>query len=81
VRLSRCSGSYARAAVQQSGVHRIVLYNSIFQADDQLVVSQHAYGISDEHAPVHYLRSADDGDLVATYLDAFDRIWAGALSL
>jgi transcriptional regulator with XRE-family HTH domain len=62
-------------------LHRAVLYNSIYQADDQLLVSQHAYGISDERAPVLYLRSADDGDLVATYLDAFERIWTGALPL
>ena len=61
-------------------LHRAVLYNSICQADDQLLVSQHAYGIADERAPVLYLRSADDGDLVATYLDAFERIWTGALS-
>jgi hypothetical protein len=26
-------------------------------------------------APVLYLRSADDGDLAATYLDAFERTW------
>ena len=62
-------------------LHRAVLYNSIYRADDQLLVSQHAYGIADERAPVLYLRSADDGDLVTTYLDAFDRIWAGALPL
>jgi transcriptional regulator with XRE-family HTH domain len=58
-----------------------VLYNSIYRADDQLLVSQHAYGIADERAPVLYLRSADDGDLTITYADAFDRIWVGALLL
>jgi hypothetical protein len=62
-------------------LHQAVLYNSIYQSDDQLLVSQHAYGISDERAPVLSLRWADDGDLVATYLDAFERIWAGALPL
>jgi hypothetical protein len=62
-------------------LHRAVLYNSIYQADDQILVSQHAYGIPDERAPVLYLRSADDGDLVATYLDAFERIWIAALPL
>ena len=62
-------------------LHRVVLYNSIYQADDQLVVSQHAYGIPDERAPVVYLLPADDGDLVATYLDAFEHIWTGALPL
>jgi transcriptional regulator with XRE-family HTH domain len=62
-------------------LHQAVLYSSIGQADDQLLVSQHVYGIADERAPVLYLRSTDDGDLVATYLDAFDRIWTGALPL
>ncbi len=62
-------------------VHRAVLYNSIYRADDQLLVSQHAYGIADERSPVLYLRSADDGDLVATYLDAFERIWTDALPM
>ena len=61
-------------------LHRTTLYNSIYQADDQLLVSQHAYGIPGVRAPVLYLRSAD-GDLVATYLDAFERIWTGALPL
>jgi hypothetical protein len=58
-----------------------VLYNSIYQADDQLLVSQHAYGIPGDRAPVLYLRSADDGDLIATYLDAFERICTGAPQL
>jgi len=62
-------------------LHRAVLYNSIYQADDQLLVSQHAYGIPGERAPVLHLRPAVDGDLVATYLDAFDRTWTGALPL
>jgi transcriptional regulator with XRE-family HTH domain len=62
-------------------LHRAVLYNSICWADGQLLISQHAYGIPGERAPVLYLRSADDGDLVATYLDAFDRIWTSALPL
>ena len=72
--LRDCGGAEIR-------LHRAVLYNSIYQADDQLLVSQHAYGIPDQRAPVLYLRSADDGDLVATYLDAFERIWTGALPL
>ena len=59
-------------------LHRTVLYNSVYRADDQLLVSQHAYSIPGERAPVLYLWSADDGDLVTTYLDAFERIWTGA---
>ena len=62
-------------------LHRAVLYNSIYRADDQILLSQHIYSIPDERTPVLYLRSAVDGDLVATYLDAFDRIWTSAVPL
>ena len=74
-------GQLGENACVEIRLHRAVLYNSIYRADDQLLVSQHAYGIPDERAPVLYLRPADDGDLVATYLDAFERIWTGALPL
>jgi transcriptional regulator with XRE-family HTH domain len=60
-------------------LYRAVLYSSIYRADDQLLVLQHAYGIPVEREPVLYLRSAADGDMATTYLDVFERIWAGAL--
>ena len=60
-------------------LHRVVLYNSIYRADDQLLITQHAYGIHREREPVLYLRSAAAGDMATTYVDAFERIWAGAL--
>ncbi len=60
-------------------LHRSILYNSIYRTDDQLLVTQHAYGIPGEHEPVLYLRSAAAGDMATTYLDAFERTWAGAM--
>ena len=40
-------------------LHRTVLYNSIYRADDDMLVNQHAYGIPAAHAPVFHLhRSA-----------------------
>jgi transcriptional regulator with XRE-family HTH domain len=60
-------------------LHRAVLYNSIYRADDQLLVTQHAYGIPAEREPVFYVRSVAAGDMATTYFDAFERIWAGAL--
>lgn len=33
-------------------LHQVVLYNSIYRADDQLLVNQHAYGIPAAHSPV-----------------------------
>jgi hypothetical protein len=71
-------GQLRASAGVEIRLHRAVLYNSIYRADHQLLISQHTYGIADERTPVLYLRSAADGDLVTTYVDAFDRIWASA---
>jgi transcriptional regulator with XRE-family HTH domain len=60
-------------------LHRAALYNSIYRADNQILVTQHVYGIPDEREPVLYLRSAADGDMAATYLTAFEHAWKGAL--
>jgi hypothetical protein len=38
-------------------LHRTVLYNSIYRADDQLLVNQHAYGLPAAQAPVFCLRT------------------------
>ena len=54
------------------------MYSSICRADDQLLVSQHAYGIGNAQAPVLHLRRAEGGDMVRTYLDAFEQTWADA---
>ena len=69
----------------ESGVeirlHRAVLYNCIFRADDQLLVSQHTYGIPEARAPLLHLCRADGSDIVTTYLESFERIWADAAPL
>jgi hypothetical protein len=46
-----------------------VLYNSIYRADDELLVNQHAYGVPAFRAPVFCFRHAVDGDMIATYCD------------
>ncbi len=70
---------------ESSGVeirlHRAALYNSMYRADDQLLVSQHAYGIPDARAPVLHLRPVEDGDLIIAYFESFERIWTDALPL
>jgi hypothetical protein len=71
------------AGLRESGaeirLHQSVLYNSIYRADNQLLVTQHVYGIPDERQAVLYLRSAAEGDMAATYLIAFERIWEDAM--
>ncbi|WP_338324695.1 hypothetical protein [Nonomuraea polychroma] len=55
-----------------------MLYNSIYRADDQLLVNTHVYGTPAGNAPVLHLRKVHGGDIVATYIDSFERVWAGA---
>jgi transcriptional regulator with XRE-family HTH domain len=62
-------------------LHQTVLYNSIYRADDQLLVNQHAYGIPAAHAPVFCLRDTGRGEMAALYLDSFERVWASAMPL
>lgn len=59
-------------------LHRTVLYNSIYRADDQVLVNTHIYGFTAAHAPVLHLRQVAGGDMVSTYLDSFERVWDGA---
>jgi len=57
-------------------LHRTVLYNSIYRADDQLLVNTHIYGEPAHNAPVLHLRKVAGGDMVTTYVGSFDRVWA-----
>jgi transcriptional regulator with XRE-family HTH domain len=59
-------------------LHQTVLYNSIYRADGQLFVNQHAYGIPAAHAPVFCFREFGSRDMAAAYLDSFERVWATA---
>lgn len=59
-------------------LHQSVLYNSIYRADGQLFVNQYAYGIPAAHAPVFCFHESESGDMVASYLASFERVWATA---
>jgi transcriptional regulator with XRE-family HTH domain len=58
-------------------LHQTVLYNSIYRADDQLLVNQHAYGTPAAHSPVFALNRVEEGDMTDAYLRSFERIWDG----
>jgi transcriptional regulator with XRE-family HTH domain len=60
-------------------LHRTVLYNSIYRADDELLVNQHTYGIPAAQAPVFCLSNEGSGEMAALYLDSFERIWATSM--
>lgn len=59
-------------------LHRTILYNSIYRADDQYLVNTHVYGTPAAEAPVLHLRKVAGGDMVATYANCFERVWADA---
>jgi lambda repressor-like predicted transcriptional regulator len=59
-------------------LHNTVLYNSIYRADDQLLVNTQIYGTMASNAPVFHLRKVAGGDMVSTYLEIFERVWDGA---
>jgi hypothetical protein len=59
-------------------LHGTTLYNSIYRADEQLLVSTHIYGMMANNAPAFHLRKIPGGDLVSTYLESFDCVWEGA---
>jgi transcriptional regulator with XRE-family HTH domain len=62
----------------QFRIHRATLNNAIYRADNELLVSQQAFAIAASRAPVLRLRRTNDGDLLTTYLESFDRIWTSA---
>jgi transcriptional regulator with XRE-family HTH domain len=58
--------------------HRTVLYNSIYRADDQVLVNTHIQGVTAAYAPVWHLRKLAGGELTALYIDSFERVWETA---
>lgn len=62
-------------------LHRTELYNSIYRADDRLLVNQHAYGVHASHAPVFCLNGSERGDMAAGYVASFERVWLAAIPI
>jgi lambda repressor-like predicted transcriptional regulator len=59
-------------------LHGTTLYNSIYRADEQLLVNTHIYGMMANNAPAFHLRRIPGGDMVSTYLESFERVWERA---
>ena len=59
-------------------LHSTVLYNSIYRADDQLLVNTHIYGVMANNAPVFHLRKIPGGEMASSYLESFERVWESA---
>ncbi|MEV6986825.1 XRE family transcriptional regulator [Sphaerisporangium sp. NPDC051017] len=60
-------------------LHGTILYNSIYRADDQVLVNPHVYGQPAANAPVLHLKKVIGGDMVATYAAGFERVWEQAI--
>jgi transcriptional regulator with XRE-family HTH domain len=73
--------SVAKVENVEIRLHQAVLYNSIYRADDELVVNQHAYGIPAAHAPVFCLHDIGREEMASLYRDSFERVWANAVSV
>jgi transcriptional regulator with XRE-family HTH domain len=59
-------------------LHGTILYNSIYRADEQMLVNTHIYGTMANNAPVFHLRKIPGGDMVSSYLESFERVWENA---
>jgi hypothetical protein len=61
--------------------HRTTLYNSVYRGDDHLLVNTHVYGLPAAGAPAWHLRRIAGGEIAATYLESFERVWETAVAV
>jgi len=59
----------------QIRLHQTVLYNSIYRADEHLLVNHHVYGVPAANAPVTRIDNTINPELTKTYLSSFEFIW------
>ncbi|MEU1331032.1 XRE family transcriptional regulator [Streptomyces sp. NPDC005865] len=62
----------------ETRTHGTTLYNSLYRADDQLLVNAHVWGVNAYGAPVWHLRRNGEGGMFDTYGQSFDAVWATA---
>lgn len=62
----------------QARQHGTVLYNSIFRADDEMLINPQVHGIAAAYAPVLHLRHNEPRGMFTTYAESFERIWTDA---
>lgn len=65
----------------EARLHDTILYNSIFRADDHILVNPQIYGTAASNAPVLRLRRVAGGSMVTTYIQSFERVWDQATPL
>lgn len=62
-------------------LHSTTLYNSLYRADDEMLVNGHVYGVGAYLAPVMHLQRIPGGELFETYAQSIERIWESARPL
>jgi hypothetical protein len=62
-------------AVRKSGA---TLYNSLFRADDEVLVNTHFWGNAARDSPVLHFRRQGDRGIAASALRSFERVWEEA---
>jgi len=81
---SRCRLAlmHYQSLVGQPGIeirtHGTTLYNSLYRADDQVMVNAHVWGVNAYGAPVWHLRRHGEGGMFDTYAQSFDVVWETA---
>ncbi|WP_405777074.1 helix-turn-helix transcriptional regulator [Streptomyces sp. NBC_00859] len=55
--------------------HGTTLYNSLYRADDEVLVNAHAWGVNAYGAPLWHLRRSSNGGMFDTYADSFNAVW------
>jgi hypothetical protein len=55
-----------------------VLYNSLYRADDHMLVNPHVYCAGAYQAPILHLQRVPGADLFSMYLNSFEKVWATA---
>lgn len=58
--------------------HGTTLYNSLYRADDQVLVNAHVWGVNAYGAPVWHLRRTSGGSMFDTYAESFNAVWETA---
>jgi hypothetical protein len=81
----RLSLSYLREAIQAPAVetrlHNTTLYNSIYRADQDILVNAHVYGAPAAQSPVIHLRRIPGAHLFQHYEVSLERVWQQAVPL
>ncbi len=61
--------------------HTTVLYNSIYRADDEMLINPHLYGLPARLTALLHLRREPGAEFFAAYRSSFERVWAAAIPL